>query len=201
MTTTVTSAQLLQRYSTTRITDISYTACKDIELNKIVRSDLLKLYQYHLNLSTTNALYPQTNWQAHRLMVLSCIAVFINDATRMKQCDTLIRQWIPLSDCTDNCGANSQDYHWRDSVTYLVYGVQALCQACLYLQRKNQWAYKTLLKPFIDFIRPYEAGTKTHIEFVNSQNMPDDMTKLLYNKPYPKGYAKQLLTMYGQLTL
>lgn len=198
---TLTSAQLLQRYSTTRITDISYQACADIDQNQIVTSDRLKLYQYHLNLSTTNALYPQSNWQPHRLMVLSCIAVSINDATRMRQCDTLIRQWIPLSDCTDKCGANSQDYHWRDSVTYLVYGVQALCQACLYLQQKNRWAYKPLLKPFIDFIQPYELGTNTHIEFVRSKNMPEDMSKSLYNKPYPKGYAKQLLAMYAKLVL
>jgi hypothetical protein len=158
------------------------------------------LYQYHLNLSTTNALYPQSNWQPHRLMVMSCIAAFINDATRMRQCDTLIKQWIPLSNCTDRCGANSQDYHWRDSVTYLVYGVQALCQACLYLQGDNPtWLYKPIIKPFIDFIRPYELGTKKHIEFVQSKNMPEDLSKPLYNKPYPIGYAKNLFAMYNRL--
>ena len=192
------SSDLLKKYSTTRITDISYEACRNVE--KMNNSDLDKLYNFHLNLCIPpNAVHPMSNWQAHRLMLMSCIALKQRDMAKARRCDSLLMNWIRISKCHDRCSARSQDFHWRDSVTYLVYGVQAFAQAALYLQTLNPaWIYKRILKPYIDFINLYETGRRTHIEFRNSK-IESDKSKDLYLKPYPIGYAKQLMIIYNQL--
>jgi hypothetical protein len=102
------------------------------------------------------------------------------------------------SKCSDRCLANSADYHYRDSIEYLVYGVQAWVKACLYLKPFTKFNYKNELNNIMKFLDPYIKGTKTHIEYINS-NIASDVKKPSYNKPFQPKYCDTMLRLYNQL--
>ncbi|NDE18177.1 hypothetical protein EBZ80_24990 [bacterium] len=192
---------LLSLVGNPRITDYSFRVADSIFTNGsgYKKEDLLALYGYHLGLcQPPNALYPQSNWQSHRICLLSAIAVTLRDTSRINQCDALLRRWIAESSC-GCCDARSQDFHWRDSCEYVVYGWWALAKACVYLQSANKKPYKPLFNNLFAWLAPYQAGTKKHVEFVNSKNMPADLQKPKYNKPFDPNYVINLTRVYDLL--
>jgi hypothetical protein len=192
---------LLSFVGNPRITDYSFRVADAVFINASIfkKKDLLALYNYHLELSQgAKALYPQSNWQSHRICLMSAIAVALRDTSRIGQCDALISRWIRESGC-GCCDARSQDFHWRDSCEYVVYGWWALAKACVYLQSANKKAYRPLFDNLFRWLTPYQKGTKTHVEFVNSKNMPADLKKPMYNKPFDPDYVINLRRVYDLL--
>lgn len=182
-----------------RITDYSFDLADYIYniKNKVVNTDLINLYKYHINLcKPPNALYPQSNWQPHRLCLLSAIAVRLNNTSYISECHTLAIKWIDESDC-NCCTAASQDYHWRDSCQYKVYGWWALCASFVYLQPKTNFAYKPLFNDYMKWLLPYQKGL-IHNEYVKS-NVSTDVSKPLYKKPFDPSYNDNLMVWYNQL--
>lgn len=186
----------MEKYYTERITDISYDCCNFISKNNVSKTELENLYNYH---KSNNNIYPMTNWMAHRLMVLSLIAVKLNDQTKIKECHNLIIKYISTDSVCLNCkcGAN-QDFHWRDSINYLVYGCQALANSCLYLKPYTKFNYKALFEKHLKFLKPYLEGTKKHIEYRNSE-IKSDVNKPEYNKEWQPLYAVQFLNLVSKM--
>jgi len=184
-----------------RITDYSFKLAKYINDNQTDAKTLRDLYNYNLSLCQgEKALYPMSNWQSHRLCLMSSIAARLNNRSLIQQCESLAIQWIKISDC-ECCDAKSQDYHWRDSCEYVVYGHWALVQALVYLQPKTKKPYKYVFDDYLKWIEPYQKGIKKHVEFVNSRNMPADLSKPNYNKPFDPNYHINFARVYSQLSL
>jgi len=183
-----------------RITDYSFTVANYIMDNNCPRASMEELYRYHLSLCEgPDALYPMSNWQAHRLCLMSAVAFRMNDATKLKKCESLSTQWITVSDCKC-CTAGSQDFHYRDSCEYVVYGWWALAWSFVYLQKATKKAYKPLFARYLEWIRNYETGKMSHVEFVNSKNMPADLSKPNYKKPFNPAYHQNFMRVYNLLT-
>lgn len=184
-----------------RITDYSFTLAKYIKTStNLNRNNLINLYNYHKSLCIPpNALYPESNWQSHRLCLMSSIAVYLNDTIKINEVEKLAIQWITVSDCKC-CTVKSRDFHYRDSCTYVVYGWWALAQAFVYLQSKTKRPYKQYFRNYFLWLKPYQTGTKKHVEFKNSKNMPQDLQKPEYNKLFDPNYNDNLLRVYNLLS-
>lgn len=182
-----------------RITDYSFQLADAIQKMTFPTSHLINLYSYNLNLSTPpNALYPMSNWQSHRLCLMASIARKLNDKTRAWACHTMCLKWIPESSCKC-CPAASQDYHYRDSCEYKVYGWWALCQAMVHLQPLTRFAYKPLFANYFKWLQPYKNGSVKHVEYIRSQ-IASDVNKPSYGKLFDPNYNTNLVRVYQQLT-
>ena len=185
----------MEKLKRVRITDISNELCKVVDAYIGNKASLIALYDYH---KSNCGLYPMSNWQAHRLRALSCIAVKLNDKGRIKECHDMILIYIKKdSVCHDKCGAN-QDFHYRDAINYLVYGSQALASACLYLKPFTKYNYHSIFDSTMLFLKPYLSGSKKHIEYVKS-NIKSDVDKPEYDKVWDPNYAKPFLTILEKL--
>jgi hypothetical protein len=183
----------------TRITDYSFALSRFITQNQVDKETLENLYNFNLSLcSGSQALYPMSNWQSHRLCLMSSIAVKLNNQSYINTCEKLCIDWIKISDC-GCCDAKSQDFHWRDSCEYVVYGHWALAQALVYLQTATKKPYKNLFNDYLKWIEPYQKGVLKHVEFVNSKNMPSDLSKPNYNKQFNPDYNKNFERVYNLL--
>lgn len=191
-----------------RITDISNDLCGTMDAMQpsVVKKDramvkvLSDLYVYH---RSNEHVHPLTNWHAHRLRCMSCIATKLHDVVKIWECHYFILQYIyerSQCDCHVNKHVKStspsskvmngvnHDFYHRDSLNYLVYGSQALANACAYLKQHTHYNYGKLFEPIICFLRPYMDGTKTHREYVNSQVL-SDCEKPEYDQPWQPSYA------------
>lgn len=183
-----------------RITDYSFRLASFISTNakNIPVKDLRDLYTYNINLSVgKGSLYPQSNWQPHRLCLLSSIAVALNDASLIHRCHSLCLEWIRVSDCKC-CIAKSQDFHWRDSCEYVVYGWWALCQSMVYLQPKTKFRYKPSFVEYFRWLDQYKEGKQIHVEYLNSK-IPNDLEKPMYGKNFHVRYNDNLMAVYNKL--
>jgi hypothetical protein len=185
-----------------RITDISNDLCKYIKDNDTIDTeDLVRLYDYHKN---NNHIYPLTNWQAHRIRCMSCIAARLKDKVKIWHCHYLVLQYFFEKShcqchCVDRHPGENHDFHHRDSLNYLVYGSQALANACLYLKPFTKYNYYyDLFEPILDFINPFIRGEKTHIEYVNSE-IHSDKTKPEYGKKWNPSYASTFFRILEQI--
>ena len=184
-----------------RITDYSFRLDKYIRTTlNLNKNDLINLYNYHKNLCIPpNALYPESNWQSHRLCLMSSIAVYLNDTIKVTEVERLAIEWITVSDCKC-CDAKSRDYHYRDSCIYIVYGWWAIAQCFVNLQSKTKRPYKKHFINYFNWLKPYQTGVKKHIEFLKSKNMPQDLQKAEYNKLFDPNYNINLLRVYNLLS-
>ncbi len=194
----------MDRFFIERITDISNDLCNYIDKTvDIFPDDLITLYNYHKN---NSHIYPLTNWHAHRIRCMSSIAVKLKDKVKIWDCHYLILQYFfDLARCSCHCkdhqphpGVNHDFFH-RDSLNYLIYGSQALANACLYLKPYTQYNYYVdLFIPILEFIDPYLKGTKKHIEYVNSE-IHSDKTKPELGKEWNPKYASTFLRIIDEI--
>ena len=192
----------MNRFFIERITDISNDLCKYVDENSNISStDLIKLYDYH---KSNSHIYPLTNWHAHRIRCMSCIAVKLQDKVKIWDCHYHILQYFfELARCPCHCnnkhpGVNHDFFH-RDSINYLIYGSQALANACLYLKPFTHYDYYIdLFTPILEFLDPYLKGTKTHIEYINSE-IHSDKTKPELGKQWNPNYASTFLRIINEI--
>lgn len=180
----------MDKFFIERITDISNDLCKFVETNNISKKDLTRLFDYHYN---NQHIYPFTNWTAHRIRCMSCIAVKLRDKVKIWFCHFLVKQYFyEKAHCTCHCqdkhfGVNHDFFH-RDSMNYLIYGSLALLNACLYLKPYTNYDYSDIFDPIVQFVQPYLNGSKKHIEYVNSE-IHSDKQKPEYGKYWNPKYA------------
>ena len=188
---TTTTINLRGYINNPRITDYSFSLTNNIQSIKYPSSDCIALYSYLLSLCRgSTALYPQSNWQSHRIMVMSALAVSLNDTARINECEKLAIAWITTSDCKC-CPVRSQDYHYRDSCQYVVYGWWALVRAFEILQDVTKKSYRSWFDNYMRWIQFIRDGKMvTHREFVKSQ-VRADVSKPMYNKPFDVSYHNQ----------
>lgn len=193
----------MDKWRIERITDISNALCRELDDGNITNEqDLQSLYAYHTG---NHHIYPNTNWHAHRIRVLSNIASKLRDKVKIWQCHFWILEYFfEKSHCHCHCtdlehyGANHDFFH-RDSLNYLVYGSQALLNACLYLQPHTNFPYKeTLFRPIVEMLQPHLEGRKTHIEYARSE-IHSDKEKPEHGKPWEPSYADTFLRLYREL--
>ena len=192
----------MDKWCIERITDISNDLCRALDDRDITtKDDLQTLYTYHSN---NHHIYPNTNWHAHRIRVLSCIAVKLQDKVKIWQCHFWILEYFyEKSHCHCHCvdlehyGVNHDFFH-RDSLNYLVYGSQALLNAALYLKPYTHYPYKDLFEPIVLMLKPYLDGSKTHREYVHSE-IHSDKQKPEYGQLWQPSYANTFLRLYQQL--
>lgn len=186
-----------------RITDISNDLCifVDDANKKISTTDLVRLYDYHNN---NHHIHPLTNWHAHRIRCMSSIAVRLKDKVKIWECHYhILNYYHKLSRCSCHCtkspiGTNHDFYH-RNSLNYLVYGSQALINACLYIFPYTKYNYyKDIIEPIIIFLTPYLNNKKTHIEYVKS-DIVSDKSRPEYGKKWDPDYAKPFLRLVEEL--
>lgn len=193
----------MEKWCIERITDISNSLCQELEEGKIVDKDEMNtLYSYHKN---NHHIYPNTNWHAHRIRVLSKIASQLQDKVKIAECHFWILEYFyEKSHCHCHCidienfDVNHDFFH-RDSLNYLVYGSQALLNASLYLKPFTHYPYKELFKPIVLMLQPYIDGKKTHIEYKKSE-IHSDQQKKEYGQPWDGKYADTFLRLYKKLS-
>lgn len=187
----------MERFYTERITDISNELCQLIDAKKISRNDLMELYKFH---KSKHHIFPSSNWMSHRIRVLSCIATALDDIVKIWECHYwVLLYYYELSVCQDKCGAGA-DYHFRDSLNYVVYGFQALVNACLYLQPITKYNYKPMFDVVVAFLNPYLTSRVKHIEFQSSA-LQSDSRKAEYLKPWNPLYASTFLLLLQRLNV
>lgn len=200
----------LESFFVERITDISNDLCRFVDnlqpsnLTPSLQQKLLQLYEYHLQ---NGHIHPLTNWHAHRIRCMSCIATKLQDPLRIWQCHGHILEYS-LKNCSCACHCSdvmmkargkNHDYFHRDSLNYVVYGSQALVNACLYLQPTTKFDYMFIFHPVLDLLRPYLDGKKKHVEFVRSE-IDGDKTRKEYQQHWDPDYAKTFLRLIDQLS-
>lgn len=187
-----------------RITDVSNDLCEfvDNRQNQIDRKTLIKVYEYHQG---NFHIHPFTNWQAHRVRCMSSIASRLGDHVRVWECHFLILQYFHhLSKCECHCMESSplgvnHDFFHRDSLSYLVYGSQALANACIYVFPTTKYKYYLeLFQPILSYLDPYLKGKKKHLEYIRS-DIVSDKTKPEYGKPWNPNYANTFLRLIERL--
>lgn len=192
-----------------RITDITNDLCKHVDSLENVSSpslhqQLTSLYDYH---RANGHIHPLTNWHAHRIRCMSAIASKLQDRLKVWQCHGMVMEYF-LKSCSCSCHCEdvvmknrgrNHDYMHRNSLNYVVYGSQALVNACLYLKPFTKYDYVFLFDPVRRFLQPYLDGEKKHMEFVHSE-LSEDKQKKEYKKQWEPAYAKTFLRLLDELS-
>jgi hypothetical protein len=129
---------------------------------------------------------------------MSAIAIFLKDNSKILEVEKFAISWISLSDCKC-CIAKSRDFHFRDSCQYVIYGWWALAQCFVNLQKSTKKPYKIHFQKFLDWFKPYQSGSKKHVEFLNSKLLPDDYKKPMYGKEFDPNYIINFTRVYDLL--
>lgn len=198
----------MDAYFVERITDITNDLCALIDgmhmnINNGIRQTLCTLYNYH---HANNHIHPLTNWHAHRIRCMSAIATKLKDKVKIWQCHYMILEYFferSKCKCHDHCrkenGMNHDFFH-RDSLNYVVYGSQALANACLYLVPYTHYDYSDIFDPIMDFLRPFIHGDKKHTEYIHSE-IASDRDKPEYGLDWNPEYASTFLRILEKLTI
>jgi hypothetical protein len=194
----------ISRWMVERITDISNDLCEfvDNRSNNIDKRSLIQIYEYHKG---NNDIYPFTNWHAHRIRCMSSIASRLRDNVRIWECHFwILKYYFHLSRCDCHCMEDSpvgvnHDFFHRDSLSYLVYGSQAVVNACIYLFPFTKYPYYIqLIQPIVVYLDPYVKRKKFHIEYMRSE-VESDKRKPEYGKRWDPNYARTFLRLAENL--
>lgn len=193
----------MDRFMVERITDVSNDLCSFVEnrSNTISKRELIRVYEYH---KANSHIHSFTNWHAHRIRCMSCIAARLSDKVRIWESHFwILKYYYHLSKCECHClddspvGLNHDFFH-RDSLSYLVYGSQALLNASIYLHPFTKYRYIELFQPILTYLTPYIEGRKTHLEYVGSE-IASDKQKKEFGKPWDPSYARTFLRLLDRL--
>jgi Alginate lyase len=112
------------------------------------------------------------NWFSHRLKIVGLIGWTIGDPKLVAEAVSGFHRQI--NDNFKPDGA-STDFYKRDALHYHLYDVEPLLTLARVAERNDekffdyQAANGATLQSGVDFVVPFANGTKTHVEFVNSQ--------------------------------
>ncbi len=114
-----------------------------------------------------------SNWQSHRVKIVTMIAGVLNDDRLFAEARRLFRQQVATN--IDGKTGETLDFIDRDAVHYVVFDLEPLAEAALVAQgRGEDWYHWSApsgssLAKAMEWLRPYATGEKTHDEFVHSR--------------------------------
>jgi hypothetical protein len=172
------------------------------ENNRNIQTYIRQIYTFLHNESFVVRRFSNSNWQAYRLWVMSQINLIV----RNRDNTLFLRQSLInyIQESLRVFPQNNPDYGalidfvHRDSISYQVYTLFGILNTIVILekdlkitQRNNTvsvlWnadtTLRTYIQPAIDFVLPYLYGTKTYLEYVDSQ-VSSDKTRSDFGRPF-----------------
>ncbi len=113
----------------------------------------------------------RSNWQSHRIKLVTLMAVALDDDTLFADARRLFRNQVAANIHPDG---TVNDFVDRDAVSYVLYDLQPLLQASLAAKTRGEdwYSYESptgsSLAKAAAWVKPYATGEKTHQEFVHS---------------------------------
>ncbi|WP_425999835.1 alginate lyase family protein [Caulobacter sp. DWR1-3-2b1] len=114
----------------------------------------------------------ETNWQSHRVKLATMAAFQTGDAALIQRAAKAYDRQIAANIHADG---SVFDFHERDALHYVTYGLDPLMMAALSAKAHGQdwFARKNPagagLPTALDWLAPYAKGDKVHQEFINSK--------------------------------
>lgn len=162
-----------------------------IKTSDYIIDDFLSLEKGHIN--TYN------NFQSHRLKVVSVAGLVLNSQKYISWCDKEIKVFIGLNLRDDG---SCEDYHLRDSLTYVTYTLEPLVECCFNLWKSKKPLYYFHIDPrkkcsifkSVRWLIPYIEGKKKNKMFINSV-YASDKNKPEYGEIWDKSNALNLVNL------
>lgn len=146
-----------------------------------------------------------SNWHAHRLWLMSKIAMILKNPDIILILRLELKKYIQSAiieyDTSKTDYGKLIDAQARDSIAYHVYTLFAILNTIVLLERSfvditvgyaridqvNRWqrdpSLRSMIQPAIQYLSPYLMNQKPHREFVDS-TIPSDRDRPDYNKPF-----------------
>ena len=111
------------------------------------------------------------NWQSHRVKLAALAAFSLGDQDLIARAKAA---YLKQLQANLNADGSTIDYRERDAIHYTVYDLEPLATAALAAKAHGQdWYHLTnskgaSLKSALEWLAPYAAGKKDHVEFVHS---------------------------------
>lgn len=112
------------------------------------------------------------NWQSHRVKLATMAAFAVGDLGLIDRARNAFRRQIAGNVQPDG---SVVDFHERDALHYVTYDLDPLLMAAIAAKAHGEdwisWKSPTgsSLASALDWLEPYAAGAKAHVEFVNSK--------------------------------
>ena len=177
----------------------------DQEQNRNIQNWMRDLYNFLYTECFVAQRFSNSNWHAHRLWVMSRVAVILKNADMILILRMELKRYIQASILEYNLSASDYgiliDCKHRDSIEYHVYTLFAILNTIVLLERdlvegvrtfrkiekRVRWpedrSLRNIVQPAIQFLLPYLNNQKTHLEFVDS-NISADKTRPEHGKAY-----------------
>lgn len=113
-----------------------------------------------------------SNWQSHRVKIVTMIAVATGDEALFADARRLFRQQVGTN--IDGATGEVLDFRQRDAIRYVIYDIQALLQASLAARLMGEDWYGweaddgASVSRAMNWLRPYALGETIHEEFASS---------------------------------
>jgi hypothetical protein len=111
------------------------------------------------------------NWQSHRVKLAALAAFSLGDKGLMDHSKEAYQKQL---DVNLNADGSTIDYAERDAIHYTVYDLEPLALTALAAKAHGQdWYHLTnskgvSLQKALEWLAPYAAGKKSHVEFIHS---------------------------------
>jgi len=172
------------------------------EENRQVQAWMRQVYTFLHNESFLTPRFPDSNWQAYRLWVMSEICLITRNVDNIRFLRGKLFEYIILSlrpfPTTHIDYGGLIDFEFRDSMSYQVYTLFGILNAIVALEKElrittssnviqHVWGpdptLRRSIQPAIRFTLQFLNGGRTHIEFVDSK-IAADRSRADYGKPY-----------------
>ena len=170
--------------------------------NQQVQAWIRQVYTFLHNESFLAPRFPDSNWQAYRVWVMSEICLITRNADNIRFLRSQFFEYITVSlqafPTTDVDYGGLVDFQSRDSISYQVYTLFGILNAIVALENELRtttssnviqqvWgsdpSLRRAIRPAITFTLQFLNGRRTHIEFVDSR-IASDRSRPDYGKPY-----------------
>jgi len=111
------------------------------------------------------------NWQSHRVKLAALAAFALGDPGLISRAEAAYQKQLEVN---LNADGSTIDYAERDAIHYTVYDLEPLAMAALAAKAHGQDWYHlkntrgASLEKALEWLAPYAAGKKGHVEFVHS---------------------------------
>lgn len=181
--------------------------------NRDIQNWMRGLYNFLYTESFVAQRFADSNWHAHRLWVMSRLALILKNPDMILILRMELKKYIVSSiveyDVTAPDYGILIDCRRRDSIEYHVYTLFAILNAIVLLEgdlmesivmfkkieKRTRWiadgSLRNIIQPAIQFLIPYLNNQKTHVEFINSI-IPADKNRPEFGQNYDIRNAQYL---------
>jgi hypothetical protein len=119
------------------------------------------------------------NWFAWRLAIRAVSSTVLSDTSAQAETRKMLAKFLAknfLTDSNGNANGHTLDFDQRDALHYHIYDLEPLVELALSCPQYKDPVLIGDIGAGLNFIRPYFAGEKQHIEFVHS-TVPFDLQR------------------------